>query len=62
MRGVYLVSQCEMFKVNRSRSRQLQDGSKISRRNTKSDRHVTKYINSEDNVTFEERVKATELF
>jgi hypothetical protein len=38
-RQVQLVSQHEMLKINSSPSRQLQVGSKISRRNTKSETH-----------------------
>jgi hypothetical protein len=32
------------------------------KKNTKLDRHVTKYISSRDNMTFEETIKAAELF
>jgi hypothetical protein len=45
-----------------SPSKHLQDGPKILRRNTKSDRHVTKYNSSKDNATFKETIKAAELF
>jgi hypothetical protein len=37
-------------------------GPKISGRDTKSDRCVTKYITSKDNVAFKETTKAAELF
>jgi hypothetical protein len=53
---VQLVSQHEMLKTNSSPSRQLQVGSKISKRNKIRQRHMTKYISSKDNVTFEEIV------
>jgi hypothetical protein len=42
MRGAQLFSQRGRLKINSSPPRYLQDGSKISRRNTKSDRDITK--------------------
>jgi hypothetical protein len=44
MRGLQLVSQCEMLKIYSFPSRQLQVGSKISRRNTRSDRDTWRNV------------------
>jgi hypothetical protein len=51
-----------MLKMNSFASGHLQVGSKISIRNTKSDRHVRKYLSSLANATSEETVKTAELF
>jgi hypothetical protein len=50
------------YNLQGSPSRHMQDGPKISRRHTKSDRHMTKYISSKNNATFEKTVTAAELF
>jgi hypothetical protein len=55
MRGVQLVSQPERLKINSSPSKHMQDFNKKHKiRQT----HVTKYISSKDNATFEETVEA----
>jgi hypothetical protein len=51
-----------MLKISSFPSRHLQVGPEISRGNAKSGRHVTKYISSKDNATFEDTVEAAELF
>jgi hypothetical protein len=60
--GVQLVSQHEVLKLNISLQDICRLGPKISRKNTKSDRDVTKCISNKDNASFEETVKAAELF